>query len=658
MSKDEFEPELPKRKARVSKGTSNYSQKVLKAVGKRHNPKAQKSSPKKYKFTGSRIGRGRAAGSLAASRNYHPYQRRVVVRARIAKFGAGQLTSARAHLSYIQRGGVTKEGDKGRLYDATSNDIDGKSFLETCKGDRHQFRFIVSPEDGHRLQDLKPFIRDLMRQVEYDLETKLEWVAVDHFDTGHPHTHIVVRGKDDRGENLVIARDYISHGFRHSAENLITLELGPQNEYELQTKLSHEINLERFTRLDREILKRSENNQFEPSDYIAGQHERRQFHLRRLKVLEQLGLAHQEINQVWTLSPKMESVLQGIGKRSDTIVLIQRDLQALRLSRSSNEVRIINPKEKNNHIIGKVLKYGPVDELQDENYVLIDGTDGYVHYANVGVLKDTELLEPGMIVELSSRSGEFKKIDQSIGHIANQNNGIYSVEHHKAFDNQASPEFIKTHGRRLEALRQKSLVKRNQNGGWNVGQDYLEKTKRYGQAITRHQPFSLTVRSYFPLDQLSSYNGPTWLDQMITTNDAKFLSNANFGKDVTKALKARQQWLIEQGFGKLKGNEFLAKPELVETLQHQELQRTSVALSKELNLTFVETKLGQKIEGIYKRPVQLALNKYALIERGQAISLVPWRPILERARGKVVSGIMRAKGVSWELTRKQGIDLS
>ncbi|MBV9562501.1 MAG: hypothetical protein JOY90_18975 [Bradyrhizobium sp.] len=39
---------------------------------------------------------------------------------------------------------------------------------------------------------MKPFLRDLMRQMEEDLGTKLDWVAADHFNTGHPHSHIVV----------------------------------------------------------------------------------------------------------------------------------------------------------------------------------------------------------------------------------------------------------------------------------------------------------------------------------------------------------------------------------------------------------------------------------------------------------------------------------
>jgi hypothetical protein len=40
---------------------------------------------------------------------------------------------------------------------------------------RHQFRFIVSAEDGTELGDLKSFVRDLMRQLEHDLATGLDW---------------------------------------------------------------------------------------------------------------------------------------------------------------------------------------------------------------------------------------------------------------------------------------------------------------------------------------------------------------------------------------------------------------------------------------------------------------------------------------------------
>ena len=151
-------------------------------------------------FTGSRIGRGSAFGTLAGAGLYTGGNRRVIVKARIAKLKRGNLGAARAHLRYIQRDGVTPEGEEGKLYGRESDEPNGTVFLDRCQDDRHQFRLIVSPEDAAELADLKPFIRNLMTKVEVDLGTKLDWVAVDHFNTGHPHSHIVIRGKDDSGE--------------------------------------------------------------------------------------------------------------------------------------------------------------------------------------------------------------------------------------------------------------------------------------------------------------------------------------------------------------------------------------------------------------------------------------------------------------------------
>ncbi len=119
--------------------------------------------------------------------------------------------------------------------------------------DRHQFRFIVSPEDAAELGDLKPYTRDLMAQMERDLGTRLEWVAVDHWDTEHPHTHIVVRGMADDGKDLIIARDYISHGMRVRASELMTRSLGPRTEQDIEASLAAQVTQERWTGLDAAI---------------------------------------------------------------------------------------------------------------------------------------------------------------------------------------------------------------------------------------------------------------------------------------------------------------------------------------------------------------------------------------------------------------------
>ena len=81
-------------------------------------------------------------------------------------------------------------------------------------------------------------------------------------------------------------------------------------------------------------------------------------------------------------------------------------------------------------------------------------------------------------------------------------------------------------------------------------------------------------------------------------------------------------------------------------------------LSQELGLGFVESKAGQAIEGTYRRTVQVGTAKYALIEKSRDFTLVPWRPVLERAIGKPVSGIMRETGgISWTIGRSRGLGI-
>ncbi len=103
------------------------------------------------------------------------------------------------------------------------------------------------------MADLHAFTRELMTDVERDLGTKLDWIAVDHWNTDNPHIHVLVRGRADDGKDLIISRDYISHGFRQRAAERVTLELGPRSEQEIRSGLEREVEAERWTSLDRAL---------------------------------------------------------------------------------------------------------------------------------------------------------------------------------------------------------------------------------------------------------------------------------------------------------------------------------------------------------------------------------------------------------------------
>ncbi|MCP3023979.1 hypothetical protein M2C83_33815 [Cupriavidus basilensis] len=64
--------------------------------------------------------------------------------------------------------------------------------------------------------------------------TRLEWVAVDHWSTDNPHTHLIVRARDDTGKFLIMAANYIADGFRHRAAELAPEWLGPRTDMAIQ----------------------------------------------------------------------------------------------------------------------------------------------------------------------------------------------------------------------------------------------------------------------------------------------------------------------------------------------------------------------------------------------------------------------------------------
>jgi len=88
-----------------------------------------------------------------------------------------------------------------RLFDGEGDIADERAFAERCRGDRHHFRFIVSIEEGVEMTDLKAFTSDLLADMERDLATKLDWVAVEHWNTDNPHVRLLARGKAEDGKD-------------------------------------------------------------------------------------------------------------------------------------------------------------------------------------------------------------------------------------------------------------------------------------------------------------------------------------------------------------------------------------------------------------------------------------------------------------------------
>ena len=152
-------------------------------------------------------------------------------------------------------------------------------------------------------------------------------MAVDHWNTDNPHIHILVRGRADDKHDLVISRDYISHGLRGRAVERVTLELGPRREREIRDGLEKEVDAERWTSLDRSLRDISDEGGGVVDLRPGGANEDpelRRLMLGRAAKLERLGLAEQVGPSQWTLKPGIEPALRDLGIRGDTIKTMHR----------------------------------------------------------------------------------------------------------------------------------------------------------------------------------------------------------------------------------------------------------------------------------------------------------------------------------------------
>lgn len=401
MAANEFKPKV----GRIGSASGRRNQRYLNRVIRNMKRASQaRSGSKRSSFSGSRFGRGYSAGTVLATRSFQQGQRRVIVKARFTSFKRGGLGAAKAHLRYIQRDGVTLEGERGELYGVNSDKIDGKAFLERSEDDPHQFRIIVAPEDGAEFESLKPFIRDLMAQAEKDLGTKLDWAAVDHFNTGHPHSHIVIRGKDDKGNDLIVARDYISRGLRERACDLATLELGPETENSIYKKLALEVQVERFTRIDRSILREADEGILAITSQAGHDKNYHAHRMGRLQKLKSMGLADELKPGVWEVADRTENVLRQLGERGDIMKTMQRVLKDAGIDRAATEYAVFNTSQPDQKITGKIVGIGLSNELQDQHYVMVDGTDGKLHYAEIGRLSKYD--PPGKNIVVTLRGSD------------------------------------------------------------------------------------------------------------------------------------------------------------------------------------------------------------------------------------------------------------
>ena len=599
---------------------------------------------------GSRLGRGHVAARFAGA-SLTPNARRVTIKARLVHPAKAGPRSTASHLRYIEREGVERQGGPGHAYGPTTDAADTAAFEERGREDRHQFRFIVSPEDAEQLDDLRTYTRHLMVRMEADLGTRLIWVAVDHWNTDNPHTHLVLRGKDDTGKELIISRDYIAEGMRHRAAELATEWLGPRTELEIHQAMQREVDQERWTNLDRTLQREAKDSLVLPATLAEPRFTRqRQMLIGRLQFLQRMGLSTEQQPGVWAIHTKAEPTLRAMGERGDIIRTMQRAM-----SGKLRELAVFQPGGENRTIVGRVATKGLADELFDKGYLVIDGTDGKAHYVALPPRSELEQYPTGAVVEVKG-SPKVRAADRNIAALSV--NGIYRTDHHLALaQGQAAPnrdprEVVAAHVRRLEALRRAGIVEREAEGVWRIPGDLTEQGRQH-DAQRLGSGVAVELKSHISIERQTRVIGATWLDQQLISG-GKGLGDLGFGGEVKNALQQRVDFLAEHGLAERRAQNVILARNLLGALHGRELAKAAQDIAAETGLEYRPGNHGQHVAGIYRRSIMLASGRYAMLDDGMGFSLVPWKPAIEPRLGQSLTATMRGNGALWDFEQQRG----
>jgi len=292
----------------------------------------------------------------------------------------------RAHGRYIARESASQEPEKAG-FGAEKIGVDIASELRKWQdgADPRLWKLIISPEFGERL-DLQQLTRDVMSRMESDLHTSLDWVAVSHFNTEHPHVHVALRGVATNGGEFKLDRDYVKNGLRSVAQHFATVQLGHRTEQDATLALGRQVPLQRFTPLDRLIVGRTQPVEGDFGDLRVtadptlpglGRFAAVREHslAARLMTLETMGLARRDGPHQWQIRPDLETALKAMQRAADN----QKTLAAHGALLSDQRLRLSAPNWREvTSLDGRVLSHG--EEDNGNRFLLLEATDARVYY--------------------------------------------------------------------------------------------------------------------------------------------------------------------------------------------------------------------------------------------------------------------------------------
>lgn len=593
---------------------------------------------------------GRTARVRTAGRSAPSQMRRVVIKARVVRMGPTSRAALLRHLGYVQRDGVTREGEAGRHFNRSLDEADGRAFVDRCTDDRHHFRFIVSPEDGAELGDLKSYTRDLMERMERDLGTRLDWIAGEHHDTGRPHLHLLVRGHREDGRDLVIPREYISHGMRERAQELATERLGPRLEQNRGAARDRQVGATRYTALDGELEQLAREGMVRQADLCGGKSPPEQL-AQRLCRLEALDAVERVEPGLWRLGQGFRQTLRDLGELEAREAALSKILAG---KPDWDRVQPYAPASRDaGLLIGRYVGVGSLSPYRDGPQICVvedlEGRFRWFRTPNSEALWALDQVDLGSIVKVTPRELEPRASDVTIAEIAEGNGGRYSAVLHKRERPTDRDAFIERHVRRLESLSREGAAERVGDGVFQLKADYLDAALIADRAKFGAVSLDVQVMDARTLEQQVGHEGSTFLDAVLERGSIN-AGDVGFGRDLARCLQARRDALLRLGVASRSWEGGVRLHEGWRgTLIKREVDGVFAALEAERRKIPTMADEGVPFAGVYNGRAQIGPQTYAVFENRHAVTLAPWRPGLESIRGQMVTAAWDGRSVDFAL---------
>ena len=603
----------------------------------------------------SQFGRGGHAAAQFAAR---AGRQRVAVKARVVRARPGGQSdgSIRAHLRYIRGRGEGAEGHESVVFNGEGqvSQEEAFNFADRVDGDRHHFRFIISPEGGERL-DLKAYTQELVAGMEKDLGTRLDWVAGDHHDTDDPHVHLMIRGKDELGGDLVINREYISFGMRAQAMEVATRHLGPRLAEEIERSQQRELTADRLTAHDLRLAAdaASHANGFVSplrgrNGSLAAEGEQVRS-LARLQHLESLGLAHERAAGVWEVDPDLVVQLRRMGSHGDVIKLMHERMKGTEPTIAT----VIFSKESppTEAVTGRVYDKGVADALYDRRYLLVEGSKGRAYYVPLSEYSERPGHEAavGSIVTIAPAGKHpARAADRNLALFAARHEGVYDPALHTAFatDRLRLPEgvspadYVDSHMKRAKALASRGVIEALPDGRFRIPTDLPERAAR-AVAGGRDSGGLLKVEreSLQNLDAQVEAHGVTWLDRELARgvdpNAALRVGATRFERDLQGALKRRAKTLRSLGLAEEAEGPVRLRAQFLDQLYERELADAGHRLRGRYG-ELERLEAGTRLAGKAVAVEQLPSGPHVVVAEEGRYALVPAHGALTQQIGKTV----------------------